>query len=53
MRWLNEYSKQFLENGYLLPGETAEERVSRIAKTAEKILGKSGWADKFYDYMSK
>ncbi|MFA6080120.1 MAG: ribonucleoside-diphosphate reductase subunit alpha [Candidatus Gracilibacteria bacterium] len=53
MRWLNDYSKQFLQNGYLLPGETTEERVTLIAKTAEKILGKAGWADKFYDYMSK
>ncbi|MEI6711436.1 MAG: ribonucleoside-diphosphate reductase subunit alpha [bacterium] len=53
MRWLNDYSKQFLQNGYLLPGETAEERITLIAKTAEKILGKAGWADKFYDYMSK
>jgi len=53
MRWLNDYSKQFLQNGYLLPGETTEERVMLIAKTAEKILGKTGWADKFYDYMSK
>ncbi len=38
MRWLNDYSKQFLQNGYLLPGETAEERITLIAKTAEKIL---------------
>lgn len=53
MRWLNDYSKQFLQNGYLLPGETTEERVTLIAKTAEKILGKAWWADKFYDYMSK
>jgi ribonucleoside-diphosphate reductase alpha chain len=53
MRWLNDYSKQFLQNGYLLPGETTEERVTLIAQTAEKILGKAGFADKFYDYMSK
>ncbi len=53
MRWLNDYSKQFLSHGYLLPGETAEERITLIAKTAEKILGKAGFADKFYDYMSK
>jgi len=53
MRWLNDYSKQFLSHGYLLPGETTEERVTLIAKTAEKILGKAGFADKFYDYMSK
>lgn len=53
MHWLNDYSKTFLQNGYLLPGETAEERVMLVAKTAEKILGKQGWAEKFYDYMSK
>ena len=32
---------------------TAEERVREIAKTAENILDKEGFADKFYDYMSR
>lgn len=53
LRWLNEYSKAFLENGYLVNGQTAEERIRFVADTAEKILKKPGFADKFYDYMSK
>lgn len=52
MRWLNEYSQKFLENGYLLPGESVESRVMTMAQTAEKFLGKTGWAQKFYDYMA-
>jgi len=53
MRWLNEYSRTFLSKWYLREGITAEERIMEIAKTAEKILWKPGWANKFYDYMSK
>jgi len=51
--WLNEDSREFLRNGYLLDGVTAEERVREIAEHAEDILGEEGFADKFYDYMSK
>ncbi len=32
---------------------TVEERVREIAKTAGEILDMDGFADKFYDYMSK
>ncbi|MCI5051224.1 MAG: ribonucleoside-diphosphate reductase subunit alpha [Candidatus Pacebacteria bacterium] len=53
MNWLNENSRTFLERGYLLPGVSAEDRIREIAETAEKILEKPGFADKFYDYMSK
>ena len=53
MYWLNENSRQFLENGYLLPGITPEARIREIADRAEKILGKEGFADKFYGYMSE
>ncbi len=53
MKWLNENSRKFLEGGYLLPGQTAEERIREIADNAEKILKKPGFADKFYDYMSQ
>ena len=53
MYWLNEHSKLFLSKGYLLEGVTTEERIRQIAQTAEKILGKEGFADKFYDYMSR
>ena len=51
--WLNEESRQFLSRGYLLPGQTAEERIRVIADAAEKRLGVKGYADKFYDYMSR
>jgi ribonucleoside-diphosphate reductase alpha chain len=53
MHWLNEHSKLFLSKGYLLDGITTEERIRQIAQTAEKILNKEGFADKFYDYMSR
>lgn len=51
--WLNEDSRKFLRNGYLLEGVTAEERVREIAERAQEILNEDGFADKFYDYMSK
>ncbi len=53
MYWLNENSKKFLSKGYLMEGVTAEERIREIANVAEKYLNKPGFADKFYDYMSK
>lgn len=36
--WLNEYSRKFLEGGYLSGGETGEERVKVIADNAQRIL---------------
>lgn len=51
--WLNEDSKKFLRNSYLLEGTTAKERVREIAERAEEILEIEGFADKFYDYMSR
>jgi Ribonucleotide reductase, alpha subunit len=51
--WLNDNSREFLRNGYLLDGVTAEERVRQIAERAEEILGEDGFADKFYEYMSR
>ncbi len=53
MYWLNENSRTFLAKGYLLPGVTAEDRIREIATIAEQKLGKPGFADKFYDYMSR
>lgn len=53
MYWLNEYSRKFLTKDYLLPGMTPESRIKAIAEHAEKILKKEGFAEKFYDYMSK
>ncbi|GGN24304.1 ribonucleoside-diphosphate reductase subunit alpha [Halarchaeum nitratireducens] len=51
--WLNEDSRAFLDEGYLLEGVTAEERVREIGERAEEILDDDGFADKFYDYMSR
>lgn len=51
--WLNEESRVFLSRGYLKEGQTAEERIRVISETAEKYLGIEGFADKFYDYMSR
>lgn len=53
MYWLNENSRKFLAKGYLMEGVTAEERIREIANIAEKYLNKPGFADKFYDYMSR
>ena len=51
--WLNDDSRQFLQRGYLLDGETAEQRIIDIAKTAEKYLELDGFAGKFVEYMHK
>jgi ribonucleoside-diphosphate reductase alpha chain len=49
--WLNKDSRKFLERGYLLEGETAEQRIRDIAEKAEHYLNLPGFADKFEDYM--
>jgi ribonucleoside-diphosphate reductase alpha chain len=51
--WLNDESRRFLSKGYLLEGETPEQRIRFIADAAEKHLGIPGYADKFYDYMGR
>lgn len=51
--WLNENSRDFLREGYLLEGTSAEERVRDIAENAEDILGEDGFADKFEEYMKR
>ena len=51
--WANEDSRTFLSRGYIDGNMTVEERVRNIAQTAEVILDKEGFADKFYDYMSR
>ena len=53
MYWLNENSRKFLSKGYLMEGASAEDRIREIAETAEGYLNKPGFADKFYDYMSR
>ena len=51
--WLNKDSRQFLERGYLLPGENPEQRIIDIANKAQEYLGNDGWAEKFINYMHK
>lgn len=51
--WLNQESRLFLSRGYLSADETAESRIEQIAKTAEKYLNISGFAQKFASYMAK
>jgi ribonucleoside-diphosphate reductase alpha chain len=51
--WLNKDSRKFLERGYLLEEETAEQRVRDIAVAAEKYLNIVGFADKFEEYMAR
>ena len=51
--WLNDDSRLFLSRGYLLEGQTAEQRLEDIANEAENILGVKGFADKFLGYLAK
>lgn len=51
--WLNKDAITFLERGYLSEGESPEQRFQVIAKTAETILGISGFADKFLSYFKR
>ena len=51
--WLNKDSRKFLERGYLLEGETAEQRIRDIAEKAEHYLNLPGFADKFEGYMHR
>ena len=49
--WLNNDSRKFLERGYLVKGETAEQRIRGVAETAQKYLNIEGFADKFEKYL--
>lgn len=51
--WLNDNSRKFLESGYTLPGESAEQRIRHICDAAEKRLGVEGFSDKFYNYIAE
>lgn len=51
--WLNEDSRLFLSRGYLLEGQSAEERLKFISDKAEDILGIEGFSAKFYEYLGK
>jgi len=51
--WLNDDARTFLESGYLPDGLTAEQRIEEIAQAAETYLDESGFAETFFDYMSR
>jgi len=52
IKWYNKLSKQFLEQGYLLPNQTLENRLKIIGDHAESILGIDGYGDKLQKYIS-
>ena len=51
--WLNDDSRKFLQRGYLVEGETAEQRIIDIGNKAEEYLKLDGFAAKFIDYMHR
>lgn len=51
--WLNKDSIKFLQGGYLLENEYPCQRFDDMGNTAEKILNKEGFAEKFLDFYSK
>ena len=51
--WVTEETRQFMEKGYLDPGQTVEERAREIAEHAADILGNVEFADEFYSNLAK
>ena len=51
--WVTEETRQFMEKGYLDPGQTVEERAREIAEHAGTILGDAEFADRFYENLAK
>ena len=57
--WVTEETRQFMEKGYLDPGQTVEERVREIADHAQSILERTGtgkwdtFSDHFYNCMKR
>jgi ribonucleoside-diphosphate reductase alpha chain len=52
IKWLNKYSKAFLEKDYLLPGQTVQERLKVIGDAAQKILRVQGYSEKLQQYIA-
>jgi len=52
IKWLNKYSKSFLEKDYLLPGQTVQDRIKVIGDAAEEILGVEGYSEKLQQYIA-
>lgn len=51
--WLNRDSRKFLARGYLLEGETPEQRMEDIAHAAENYLKIPDFKVKFLDYLHR
>jgi ribonucleotide reductase alpha subunit len=55
--WLNEESKQVLNRGYLLRGETVIDAITRVCESAAKYYDNTKWSDsaydKFYELVTK
>lgn len=51
--WLNADSRKFLEQGYLLEGQSPEERVRDICNTAEKICNIDGFSDRLFEMVRR
>jgi len=49
--WLNEESRIVLNRGYLLPKETPEDAVNRVANAAAQHLNRPDYAQKFKDVI--
>jgi ribonucleoside-diphosphate reductase alpha chain len=52
-RWLNEMSQDFLDEDYLLPGQTVDQRVNEICEAAEVELKRPGFAKAFKSNFQK
>lgn len=51
--WLNEESESMLERGYLLKGQTVEDKIDKICKHAASILKDDSKVEKFKDIFVK
>lgn len=51
--WITENTEAFLARGYLLEGESVQDRVKFVGDHAEKLLGKPGFSAKFVEYVSR
>lgn len=51
--WVTEETRTFMSRGYLLEGETVEQRVRDIADAAADILGNKEIGEKIYEYIAR
>lgn len=51
--WLTQTTKDFLVSDYLLPGQSAEDRLIAICNAAERRLGLPGYGQRLWDNLSR